>query len=101
MSSKDLSLIAQLLAEITERRNSDATLYAALLARALVTTDEELMREYGQQLFRSAVATCMHLKDRGVVRQQCWGYGTLVRTSRYNNIRCFDPALRRLCNKTN
>jgi len=41
MSSKDLSLIAQLLAEITEGRNSDATLYAALLARALVTTDEE------------------------------------------------------------
>jgi hypothetical protein len=50
MSSKDLSLIAQLLAEITEGRNSDATLYAALLARALVTTDEELMREYGQQI---------------------------------------------------
>jgi len=46
MSSKDLSLIAQLLAEITEGRNSDAT----LLARALVTTDEELMREYGQQI---------------------------------------------------
>jgi hypothetical protein len=42
----------------------------------------------------------MHLKDCGVMRQQWWDYGTLVRTSCYNDIRCFDQAIRRIRNKT-
>jgi hypothetical protein len=44
------TLIAELLTEIAESHASDATLYATMLARALVTTDEELMKEYGKQV---------------------------------------------------
>jgi hypothetical protein len=44
------TLIVELLTEIAEGNNSDAILYATMLARALVTTDEELMREYGKQV---------------------------------------------------
>jgi hypothetical protein len=44
------TLIGELLTEIAEGHDSDATLYATLLARALVTTDEELMKEYGEHI---------------------------------------------------
>jgi hypothetical protein len=44
------TLIAELLTEIAESHDGDATLYATMLARALVTTDEELMKEFGEQV---------------------------------------------------
>lgn len=43
-------LIAALIKEIESGDNSVISLYAGLLARCLVSADQELMREYGEQV---------------------------------------------------
>lgn len=45
-------LLTYLIAEMTESRDGVATLYAALLARTLVASDEELMGAFGEQIAR-------------------------------------------------
>jgi hypothetical protein len=46
------TLLDDLITDIEHGRNGEAYLYAGLLARTLVTTDEELMREFGKQVVR-------------------------------------------------
>lgn len=52
--SRRKHLIVDLLTEINKGQNSVTALYAGLLARALVKTDELLMREYGETVIKVA-----------------------------------------------
>ena len=52
--SRRKHLIVDLLTEINTGQNSVTALYAGLLARALVKTDELLMREYGETVIKVA-----------------------------------------------
>jgi hypothetical protein len=46
------NLIEDLITEINAPANSDAILYASLLARSLVASDEILMKEFGEEIVR-------------------------------------------------